>query len=171
MDIEPCSRYTRTRVKRLFKGKQYLTLPQIAKLRIPHADRLWVLLRKDVTDKSVLKSYSIKILTRAITDHVLHCGIAQAEQWAQNWLRGKGRTAKSAQKIYDLVQSKRLNLRTVLLTILAAEQLQRLDVQRMVRYITAAVAYSNEQEFYKMVDKEGCRQIEEFLMCLETKQK
>ena len=45
MSLDPCPAYSRARVESLWAGREALTAGEVAALPIPHADRLWCLLR------------------------------------------------------------------------------------------------------------------------------
>ena len=45
MSLNPCPDYPRARVESLWAGREALTAGEVAALPIPHADRLWCLLR------------------------------------------------------------------------------------------------------------------------------
>jgi len=91
----PCPRYPDDRVHQ--QGPAIgLTPLEIAALDIPHADRVWVLLRPEVLGKRGLRVAIDRIATRAVTNHALHCGVPGVEQWAQRWLDGTDRTEAAA---------------------------------------------------------------------------
>ena len=92
----PCYRYPDDRVHALVPGLG-LTPLEIAALDIPHADRVWVLLRPKVLGEQGLQVALDRIAVRTVTNHALHCGVPGVEQWAQRWLDGTDRTEAAAE--------------------------------------------------------------------------
>ena len=64
------------------------------------ADRLWVFWRAATQDQRA--ATLDRIVTRAVTNHCLTCGIAAVEQWAARWLSGKDRGEKAAKAATEL---------------------------------------------------------------------
>jgi hypothetical protein len=91
----PCNRYPDGRVRQLVPG-QGLTPLEIAALDIPHADRVWVLLRPEVLEEHGFQVALDRIAVRTVTNHALHCGVPVVEGWAQRWLDGTDRTEAPA---------------------------------------------------------------------------
>ena len=91
----PCPSYPDDRVHQLGPAIG-LTPLEIAALDIPHADRVWVLLRPEVLGERGLQTAPDRIVTRAVTNHALHCGVPVVEGWAQRWLDGTDRTEAEA---------------------------------------------------------------------------
>ena len=88
---EPCEQYTEEALAKLWAGREKVTLLDIIDMDIPDTDKLWGSWRgltKGQTDL-VLD----KVVTRAITNHALHCGVPSVEIWADNWLSGKDKSA------------------------------------------------------------------------------
>jgi hypothetical protein len=91
----PCYRYPDDRVRALVPGLG-LTPLEIAALPIPPEDRVWVLLRPEVLGEHGFQVALDRIVTRAVTNHALHCGVPEVELWAQRWLDGTDRTGAAA---------------------------------------------------------------------------
>jgi hypothetical protein len=83
-------------VRQLVPG-QGLTPLEIAALDIPHADRVWVLLRHEVLGEHGLQVALDRIAVRTVTNHALHCRVPVVERWAQGWLDGTDRTEAAAE--------------------------------------------------------------------------
>lgn len=94
MSLSPCARYTRERVMELWAGRKSITPEELLALPISAEDRIWAACR--VFPKQVIKRWLDTIVTRAIKQHALRCGIPSVETWAKKWLSGKDRTEKSA---------------------------------------------------------------------------
>ena len=86
----PCPYYDRVRVTELWDGRHGLTLGDILELEIPVTDRLWVVARSGIA-----VPWTERIVTRAVTTHVLSCGIPAVECWAVRWLDGTDCSAKA----------------------------------------------------------------------------
>jgi len=91
----PCNRYPDDRVRQL-GPVMGLTPLEIAALDIPHADRVWVLLRPEVLGEQGLLVALDRIAVRTVTNHALHCRVPVVEGWAQRWLDGTDRTEAAA---------------------------------------------------------------------------
>jgi hypothetical protein len=96
----PCPRYPDDRVHQLGPAIG-LTPLEIAALDIPHADRVWVLLRPEVLGEHGLQVALDRIAVRAVTNHALHCGVPAVERWAQGWLDGTDRTEAAATAAWE----------------------------------------------------------------------
>jgi len=94
MAYGPC--YTRERVEKLFSGRESMTIREICAVDTPAKDRVWFLTRSDALDSDLWAQWTTIIVTRAITNHALHCGIPAVERWAENWLSGTNREADAA---------------------------------------------------------------------------
>lgn len=91
-------RYSDRRLKRLLRGRPGWTPMDVARSRsVPYKDRVWVLLREEVLGKAGLRRVVEMIVTRTVRTHALHCGIAEVEQWAWNWLSGEDRSLLAAE--------------------------------------------------------------------------
>jgi len=91
---KPCEQYTEEALAKLWAGREKVTLLDIIDMDIPDTDKLWGSWRgltKGQTDL-VLD----KVVTRAITNHALHCGVPSVEIWADNWLSGKDKSVRAA---------------------------------------------------------------------------
>jgi hypothetical protein len=92
---KPCEQYTEEVLTKLWAGCEKVSWLDIEKMDILDADKMWGAwkgLTKKQTDL-VLE----KIVTRAITNHALHCGVPAVEKWAGNWLSGEDRSAWAAE--------------------------------------------------------------------------
>ena len=94
MAYEPC--YTRERVAELFAGRTEMTIREICAVDVPATDRVWLLTQDGVLDADMRDRWITMIVTRAITNHALHCGIPGVERWAENWLSGADRSSDAA---------------------------------------------------------------------------
>jgi hypothetical protein len=91
---KPCEQYTEEVLTKLWAGCEKVSWLDIEKMDILDADKMWGAwkgLTKKQTDL-VLE----KVVTRAITNHALHCGVPAVEKWAGNWLSGEDRSARAA---------------------------------------------------------------------------
>ena len=95
---EPC--YTRERVEELFAGRTEMTIREICAVDAPAWDRIWLLTQDGVLDADMRDKWITMIVTRAITNHALHCGIPSVEKWAADWLSGADRSSESARAAY-----------------------------------------------------------------------
>ena len=92
----PCVTYNGVRIEKLWGGKKKLTLLEVLHLDIPPQDRLWVAFRPKALTKKQTAAFLEKTVTRAVTNHALHCGIPGVERWAQKWLDGSDRSESAA---------------------------------------------------------------------------
>jgi hypothetical protein len=93
----PCSRYDEARITKLWGKHKSRTLAEILRdRRIPLADRMWCVWRKDALTKPQAKAVLDRIVTRAVTNHALKCGIPKVEAWAHGWLDGTDRSRTNA---------------------------------------------------------------------------
>jgi cobalamin biosynthesis Mg chelatase CobN len=90
----PCERYTRETLEELWNGKECLSLSDILEKDIPGADKSWVCCRPIVGE--LRDKWLERVVTRAVRDHALHCGVLSVAQWAQSWLDGTDRSARAA---------------------------------------------------------------------------
>lgn len=96
MSFDPCAEYPRDVIVALFAGRDSLSAQEILALDIPAKDRIWLVCQEGVLDPDIHDRWIEIVVTRAVTDHALHCGIAQVEEWARTWLSGEDRTAEAA---------------------------------------------------------------------------
>jgi len=61
---------------------------------VPAKDRMWVFWR--AATQAQQAATLERIVTRAVTNHCLTCGIAAVEKWAAKWLSGEDRSGKAA---------------------------------------------------------------------------
>jgi len=94
MAYEPC--YTRERVEELFAGRTEMTIREICAVDVRAKDRVWLLTQDGVLDADMRDKWITMIVTRAITNHALHCDIPEVERWAENWLSGADRSSDAA---------------------------------------------------------------------------
>jgi len=94
MAYEPC--YTRERVEKLFAGRTEITIREICAVDVPARDRVWLFTQDGVLDADMRDKWITMIVTRAITNHVLHCDIPEVERWAEKWLSGADRSSDAA---------------------------------------------------------------------------
>ena len=94
MAYEPC--YRRERVEELFAGRTEMTIREICVVDVSAKDRVWLLTHDGVLDADMRDKWITMIVTRAITNHALHCGIPEVEHWAREWLSGADRSSESA---------------------------------------------------------------------------
>ena len=92
----PCEEYTQERITELWAGRERLTLLEVLDLPISWADRVWVICRPDALTHEQKAEWLERIVTRAIRNHALNCGIPTVEAWAQNWLDGTDRSNAAA---------------------------------------------------------------------------
>jgi hypothetical protein len=65
--------------------------------RLTHEDAVWVATRKGFLNPTIQKQWIEIIVSRAVREHALHCGVKGVEAWAEKWLSGEDRTADAAQ--------------------------------------------------------------------------
>jgi hypothetical protein len=98
----PCTEYdTKEKILKVTKGKISLTPLKVANLKIPPADKVWVLLRPEILGKKNYKEIGFKIADRAVRKHCLKCGIEEVEKWAKKWLNRKDISLKNAKVTKD----------------------------------------------------------------------
>jgi hypothetical protein len=94
---KPCGRYDKARIARLWGKRKSRTLVEILRdRRIPPADRMWPVWRKGALTKAQAKTVLDRIVTRAVTNHALRCGVPAVEAWAHGWLDGTDRSRTNA---------------------------------------------------------------------------
>ena len=94
----PCEEYTQERITELWAGRERLTLLEVLDLPILAKDIVWVICLRNALTPEQQAEWLERIVTRAIRNHALNCGIPTVEAWAQNWLDGTDRrsTAEAA---------------------------------------------------------------------------
>ena len=90
MSFDPC--YTREQVTALFNGRETITLHDALTMDIPATDRVWFACQLTVLPEATRAAWTDRIVTRAVTNHALHCGIPVVESWAARWLNGTDRS-------------------------------------------------------------------------------
>lgn len=94
---EPCEEYTEQRIAELWAARERLSLREIANLEIPPEDVVWVACRLGALTPEQMKAWLVdRVVTRAVREHALHCGVPGVERWAVRWLSGKDRTEAAA---------------------------------------------------------------------------
>jgi hypothetical protein len=97
VDLKPCLDYNPERIIELFDNKKSLTYLEILDTdKIPLEDIIWVFCQLTVLNSKIKKQWLEVIVTRAVTNYALNCGIDDVEKWAENWLSGNDRTYSSA---------------------------------------------------------------------------
>ena len=79
-----CGDYPRERLEELWAGREKLSVLEILDLDIPAKDRIWAALQAGDHVAAAVE----RIITRAVTNHCLSCGVPQAEAGARAWLQG-----------------------------------------------------------------------------------
>jgi hypothetical protein len=64
--------------------------------RLTYDDAVWVATREGFLDPTIRQQWIEIIVTRAVREHTLHCGVKEVEEWAKKWLSGEDRTAARA---------------------------------------------------------------------------
>jgi hypothetical protein len=102
MDLNPCPDYYLERLEKLFGNKESVTYLEILDTdKIPLKDIIWLFCQPTVLDKDIRNQWIEIIVTRAVTNCALHCGVDTVELWATNWLSGDDRTDDSARAAYS----------------------------------------------------------------------
>jgi hypothetical protein len=97
MDLNPCPDYYLERLEKLFGNKESVTYLEILDTdKIPLKDIIWLFCQPTVLDKDIRNQWIEIIVTRAVTNCALHCGVDTVELWATNWLSGVDRTVEAA---------------------------------------------------------------------------
>jgi hypothetical protein len=97
VDLNPCEGYDLECIEKLFGNKESVTYLEILNTdKIPLKDIIWLFCQPTVLDKDIRNQWMDIIVTRAVTNYVLHCGIDTVEKWAKNWLSSKDRTDEAA---------------------------------------------------------------------------
>ena len=96
LNERPCTKYTQERITELWAGRERLTLLEVLDLPILAEDIVWVICRKNALTPEQQAEWLECIVTRAIRNHALNCGILTVEAWARNWLNGSDRSRAEA---------------------------------------------------------------------------
>ena len=91
---KPCSKYTEEVLTKLWAGRKKVTLLDILDMDIPDKDKMWGAW-KGLTKKQTVAVLD-RIVTRAVTNYALNCGVPEVQQWAADWLSGKDRSTEAA---------------------------------------------------------------------------
>lgn len=84
----PCPDYTDERLAELAAGRESITPLEALDLPIPAKDRVWLLTQRGALPDAVRRQWVEVVVSRAVREHSLACGIAQVEEWAARWLAG-----------------------------------------------------------------------------------
>jgi hypothetical protein len=93
LNLNPCEGYSQERLEELANGRTKMTSLEVIDLDIPAEHRIWLLCREG---REVVDVALARIADRAVRSHCLGCGWEEAEKWAEAWLSGVDRSAKSA---------------------------------------------------------------------------
>jgi hypothetical protein len=95
--LGPCEGYNLQQITELFDNKKSVTYLEILNTdKIPLVDIIWLFCQPTILDNDTKEQWLEVIVTRAVTNYALHCGINKVEKWAQNWLSSEDRTAEAA---------------------------------------------------------------------------
>lgn len=92
-----CDDYTRKQILEICEERVSLTLAEILDLDISDGYKI----RICCGDHFLRTNWLERVMTRCITDHALHCGVTEVEQFAQRWLGGIDRSCSAANKASD----------------------------------------------------------------------
>jgi len=95
--MRPCQpTYTTSYLTDLFAGRETVTILDVFDAPIPDADKVWFAVQPGVITKMQIDEFLERTVTRAVTNHALHCGVPEVEEWAKKWLSGEDRSARAA---------------------------------------------------------------------------
>jgi len=94
MTEKPC--YSRAKVEELYAGRDSVSIIDIFDSEIPAGDKVWMLCRPGVFEGDGRQRWLDGIVTRAVTNYALHCGVKKVEDWAVRWLDGSDRSYAAA---------------------------------------------------------------------------
>ena len=94
MAWNPCEQYNRTRITRLFRGREQLGVLDILALRIPADDRFWAVLHEELIPAPVLHEFGCQFAERALDRVERDGGVVDpcsraAIETKRRWLRGE----------------------------------------------------------------------------------
>ena len=95
MAWHPCEQYNRTRITRLFRGRECIGVLDILALRIPAEDRLWSVLHEELIPAPVLHEFACQFAERALDRRAERDGSVAdprsraAIETKRRWLRGE----------------------------------------------------------------------------------
>jgi len=125
---KPCEYYHRKRIEGLFSGRESITAEELAELDIPIEDKIWVFLHTkhapEITER---------IVTRAVTNHALTCGLPEVETWAKRWLDGTDRSEAAAAAAEDRAADRAAEDRAAAAAAVWAAWAARAAVARVAR--------------------------------------
>lgn len=94
--LHPCCTYTEPHLAKLFDGRETITLADVLDMPIPDRDKVWFATKTGMLTQPQLIEFLNRIVSRAVTNHVLNCGIPELERWAREWLNGNSTAAAAA---------------------------------------------------------------------------
>ena len=95
MAWHPCEQYNRTRITRLFRGRECIGVLDILAMRIPAEDRLWAVLHEELIPAPVMHEFACQFAERALDRGAERDGsVADPRSRAaievkRKWLRGE----------------------------------------------------------------------------------
>lgn len=92
----PCSGYDRERLEVLWAGRESVSALDILDMDIPDEDKIWGVTRPGLMTARQTDEWLEVVVTRAVTNHALNCGVESVERWAEKWLSAGGRSASAA---------------------------------------------------------------------------
>jgi hypothetical protein len=121
VDLKPCEGYNLEQVTELFDNKKSVTYLEILDTdKVPLEDIVWLFCQPNVLSTNIKKQWMEVIVTRAVTNYALNCGIDNVEEWAKNWLSGKDKTFNAARNAADAAHAAAHATYTVVRTAYAA---------------------------------------------------
>lgn len=102
---KPCAEYDRVRLEKLWAGRERVSLAEVLRMDIPASDRIWVACRPGALTDDQRTAWLEIVVTRAVTNHALNCGVTDVESWARKWLSGEDRSAASAAAARDAARA------------------------------------------------------------------
>jgi hypothetical protein len=141
IDLNPCRGYDLEQLEKLFGNKESVTYLEILNTdKIPLEDIIWVFCRPTVLDDDISNQWLEVIITRAVTNYALHCGIDDVEKWATNWLSGVDRTIKAAVSARNAATNAATNATRAATTVYATNY--ALDAAAYATYAAHTAGYS-----------------------------
>ena len=94
MAWNPCEQYNRTRITRLFRGRECIGVLDILAMRIPAEDRLWAVLHEELIPAPVMHEFACQFAERALDRVERDGGVVDpcsraAIETKRRWLRGE----------------------------------------------------------------------------------
>jgi len=93
MSWNPCAEYTQAKIKKLFAGRQALSVLDVLELDIPDADKLWVVLREELVPANMLHELTCRCAERSLMRERKAGREPDPRSWQaieakRKWLRG-----------------------------------------------------------------------------------